>query len=172
MVKKVIELLGEVGKILKALDKRAKDFKPAPTSNLPKGITRKSRGKSRARVIQDQKLILNRAKGRRVGKEERRKENIQLRPKTSEKFAKSIGVDAPLKSRRGQKDVTAIEDKALDDAMALRDKSGIANDEGIVPIFNVRGERIGATKGRSPMSKRANDRVNEIMDFLDRMSRP
>jgi hypothetical protein len=158
--------------LVKLLGKRAKDFLPASSHKLQKGGILKKKQKSRERVIQDQKVLINRTKKRRLGKEERRQKNTELRTKQSEQFANSIGIKPSVKSRRGKKDITAVEERQLDNAMARREKTTIANDEGKVDILDARGNKIGATKGRSPMSKHANDEVNKIMDFFDRVSRP
>jgi len=108
-----------IKKLFEILNRRAKDFKPAPTSNLPKGITRKSRGKSRARVIQDQKLILNRSKGRRVGEEDRRKSINPIRKQ------KKFGDLTVPYQRRGQKNVTAVEMEEAKKLFKIRDSQRI-----------------------------------------------
>jgi hypothetical protein len=112
MVKKVIELLGGVGKILKALDKRAKDFRPPHPTEFTKrgqlGVNRKS-------VKQDQKTLLGRGKRRRVSVKIDRRVNRGLVGKKNKDRGLAKAVFGTPGNRRGPSEFTEVEDAYIFD---------------------------------------------------------
>ena len=104
-------LLGEVGKILKALDKRAKEFRPPHPTEFTK---RGQLGAIRKSVKQDQKTLLARAKKRRVGKFDRRV-NRGLVGKRNKDRGLSKAVFGTPGNRRGPSEFTEVEDQYIFD---------------------------------------------------------
>ncbi len=107
-------LLGGVGKILKALDKRAKEFRPPHPTEFTK---RNQLGVNRKSVKQDQKTLLGRGKRRRVGKLDRRVNRGLVGKKNKDPRDRGLAkaVFGTPGNRRGPSEFTEVEDTYIFD---------------------------------------------------------
>jgi hypothetical protein len=165
-----------IKKLFEILNRRAKDFKPPTareTSPIFKDHTKQ--GVSRKRIIEDQTLILNRSKGRRVGEEDRRESINPARKQT--KFG---DLTVPYQ-RRGQKNVTAVEMEEAKRLFKIRDSQRIANEEGRaynpgtgIDVQSASGKKLGRFKKapKTPLGEAANRALEKLFEHFKSMNRP